>query len=292
MQMEPTRYTINVGGRLTDLTTPVVMGILNVTPDSFHVSIDPHSADAEAKIASMVTTMLADGAQMIDVGGCSTRPDSDAADAAEEWTRLDMALKVIRKRAEQCVVSVDTFRADIAERCIGEYGVDIVNDVSGGCADMYDTVARNGVPYILTFNEPRRTDMTVCQQALLFFAERIQLLRDRGQHDIILDPGFGFNKSLDENFELMANLDSLRVFQLPLLVGISHKRMVYQTLGTTHDHAANGTTVLNTIALTRGANILRVHDVRNAMECIQLCTSCRLKIENLPSGRGIRNSYY
>ncbi len=269
-EMGQNEYTINVGGRLMELGSPVVMGIINVTPDSFHVSIDPSSADAESLVAVEVRRMLADGARMIDVGGCSTRPGSEPVGADEEWGRLDMALRVIRRISSEVVVSVDTFRPLIAGRCIDEYGTDIINDVSGGCDDMYDLVSRKGVPYILTFNETRRNGMTVCQQALMFFSKHIQQLRDRGQHDIILDPGFGFNKTLSENFELLHSLDEFHVFGLPLLVGVSHKRMAYQPLGITHDQAANGTTVLNTIALTNGADILRVHDVRNAAECIKL----------------------
>ncbi|MBQ8675033.1 MAG: dihydropteroate synthase, partial [Bacteroidaceae bacterium] len=261
---------LNVGGRLTDLSTPVVMGILNITPDSCHISIDPDDAQTDERIARCVRQMRDEGACIVDVGGCSTRPDSTPADSDEEWRRIDMALNAIRRTDGSIPLSVDTVRTEIAERAIDKYGAMIVNDISGGCDEMYDMVARRGVPYILTFNEPRHAGQTICQQALLFFAERVQQLRDRGQKDIVLDPGFGFNKTLDENFQLMANLDSLRIFRLPLLVGISHKRMVYETLGTTHQHAANGTTVLNTSALERGASILRVHNVRDAAECIQL----------------------
>lgn len=263
-------YTLNVGGRLTDLSTPVVMGILNITPDSFHTSIDPCRADASRLVAAKVAEMQAHGASIIDVGGCSTRPGSKATSADNEWARVDLALSVIKSQSPDTVVSVDTFRTEIAQKATDRYGSVIVNDISGGCDEMYDLVARSGLPYVLTFNEPRHSGQTICQQALLFFAEKIQLLRDRGQKDIVLDPGFGFNKTLDENFELMAHLDSLRIFRLPLLVGISHKRMVYETLGTTHQHAANGTTVLNTIALERGASILRVHNVKDAAECILL----------------------
>ena len=263
-------YTLNIGGRLVSLEQPVVMGIMNITPDSFHTSIDPDSAEVHAQIAECVKQMEDEGACIVDVGGCSTRPGSTAADSAEEWRRIDMAIGGIRRSGSNMPLSVDTFRTEIAEQAIGKYGAMIVNDISGGTDDMYDLVARHGVPYVLTFNEPRHPDQSICQQALLFFANRIQQLRDRGQKDIVLDPGFGFNKTLDENFQLMANLESLRIFRLPLLVGISHKRMVYDTLGTTHDHAANGTTVLNTSALERGASILRVHNVRDAAECIQL----------------------
>ena len=275
-QITDAAYTLNIGGRLTHLAQPVVMGIMNITPDSFHTSIDPDDAQTDERISRCVRQMWDDGACIVDVGGCSTRPGSMPTDSNEEWRRIDMALNAIRRTDSTMPLSVDTFRTEIAERAIEKYGAMIVNDISGGCDEMYDMVAHRGVPYILTFNQPRRTDQTVCQQALLFFAERVQQLQDRGQKDIVLDPGFGFNKTLDENFELMAHLDSLRIFRLPLLVGISHKRMVYETLGTTHQHAANGTTVLNTIALERGANILRVHNVKDAMECIRL----REKLKN------------
>ena len=286
----PHTYSINAGGKLMDLSHPVVMGILNVTPDSFHVSINPNDNKPQEEIRRAVQAMLTDGADLIDVGGCSTRPGSQPVDAEEEWRRLSLALEVVRREAPDCIISVDTFRHEVAERCIADYGVEIVNDISGGNEAMYDLVASKGVPYILTYNETqsacnRLTDTTtdadrksnapILQRAMQFFSRRIQLLRDRGAKDIILDPGFGFNKTIAENYELLANLTCFDPLQLPLLAGISSKRMIYEVLGCTHDEAANGTTVLNTIALTNGADILRVHDVKAAKECVKLWETTR-----------------
>ena len=265
-------YSINVGGRLMDLSSPSVMGIVNVTPDSFYTSISPTVPSFTATIQHLVGSMLDEGAQIIDIGGCSTRPDSVFADASEEQSRLTAALDIVLNTFPDCVVSVDTFRPEIAEWCIKGYGVQIINDISGGNNAMYDVVAQQGVPYILTFNEPRNNDIGICQQTLLFFADRVQQLRDRGAKDIILDPGFGFNKTLDENYELLNNLEALKILELPILVGVSHKSMIYKLLYTTPDATLNGTTVLHTLALTKGANILRVHEVKEAMECIKLTT--------------------
>ena len=251
-------YSINAGGRLLNLSSPCVMGIVNVTPDSFYT------------VKNQVGTMLNEGALIIDVGGCSTRPNGDLADSITEQSRLAAALDIIRNTFPDCVVSVDTFRANIAAWCIHEYGVQIINDISGGDDAMYDVVAQHGVPYILTFNEPRSNDIEISQQASLFFADRVQQLRDRGAKDIILDPGFGFNKTLDENYELLNNLDVLQILELPILVGVSHKSMIYKLLNTTPEATLNGTTVLHTLALTKGANILRVHEVRAAIETIKI----------------------
>lgn len=263
-------YTINVGGKLLDLSTPCVMGILNVTPDSFYTSVKPDETSSVEDISRLVGKHLADGAAIIDVGGCSTRPGSEAASAEEEWDRLSVSLDIIRRQYPGTVVSVDTFRPDIAERCIKEYGVEIINDVNGGNDEMFDVVARYGVPYILTFNEPRNSDDDVCIQELQFFAERVQRLRDKGAKDIILDPGFGFNKSLDDNYAILSNMENLSVLELPVLVGVSHKSMIFKLFGTTPAESLNGTTILNTVALAKGASILRVHEVREAAECIAI----------------------
>jgi len=263
-------YTINIGGRLLDLSSSCVMGIVNVTPDSFYTSISPTASSFAETLTQQVRTMLDEGAQIIDIGGCSTRPNSEFADAATEQFRLAAALDIVRSTFPDCVISVDTFRADIARWCIQEYGVPIINDISGGDGAMYDVVAEEGVPYILTFNEPRNNDVDICQQAILFFTNRVQQLRDRGAKDIILDPGFGFNKTLDENYKLLNNLDVLQMLELPILVGVSHKSMIYKLFNTTPDATLNGTTVLHTLALTKGANILRVHEVKEAMECIKI----------------------
>ena len=263
-------YTINVGGKLLDLSAPCVMGILNVTPDSFYTSVSPDGSTTETDISGLVGKHLADGATIIDIGGCSTRPGSKAVDEAGEWERLAKSLDIIRRDYPDAIISVDTFRPAIAERCIREYGVHIINDVSGGCDEMFDVVAKYGVPYILTFNEPRNESENICIRELQFFAEKVQQLRDRGAKDIILDPGFGFNKSMDDNYAILSNMENLAMLDLPVLVGVSHKSMIFKLFGTTPAKALNGTTILNTVALAKGANILRVHEVREAMECIAI----------------------
>ncbi len=263
-------YTINVGGKLLDLSAPCVMGILNVTPDSFYTSVSPDGSTTETDISGLVGKHLADGATIIDIGGCSTRPGSEAVDEAGEWERLAKSLDIIRRDYPDAIISVDTFRPAIAERCIREYGVHIINDVSGGCDEMFDVVAKYGVPYILTFNEPRNESENICIRELQFFAEKVQQLRDRGAKDIILDPGFGFNKSMDDNYAILSNMENLAMLELPVLVGVSHKSMIFKLFGTAPAEALNGTTILNTVALAKGANILRVHEVREAMECIAI----------------------
>ncbi len=263
-------YTINVGGKLLDLSVPCVMGILNVTPDSFYTSVSPDGSTTETDISGLVGKHLADGAAIIDIGGCSTRPGSNAVDEAGEWERLAKSLDIIKHDYPDAIISVDTFRPAIAERCIKEYGVHIINDVCGGCDEMFDVVAKYGVPYILTFNEPRNEGENICIRELQFFAEKVQQLRDRGAKDIILDPGFGFNKSMDDNYAILSNMENLAMLDLPVLVGVSHKSMIFKLFGTTPAKALNGTTILNTVALAKGANILRVHEVREAMECIAI----------------------
>lgn len=269
-------YTINVKGRLVDLSEPQVMGILNVTPDSFY----PGSRkQTEAEIRARVAEICEQGASMIDVGAYSSRPDADDISRDEEMDRLRRGLKIVREMYPDAVVSVDTFRADVARMCVEEYGADIINDISGGEMDrnMFRTVTELGVPYILMHmkgtpqtmqQSPRYDDLM--RELLLYFAERVQLLRDLGQKDIIIDPGFGFAKTLEHNYELMRHLDKLGVLELPLLVGISRKSMIYRLLGGTPADALNGTTVLNTIALLKGANILRVHDVKECVETVAI----------------------
>ncbi len=269
-------YSLNIHGHLFSLSSPQVMGILNATPDSFYSASRQQTEEA---IARRVGQIMAEGATLIDVGACSTRPDARLATQEEEMSRLRQALAIVRRELDRSaaqrqsadsaapvlpVLSVDTFRPDVARMAVEEYGASIINDVSEGNEAMFRMTARLGTPYVLTSVQP---DL---RTTLLAFADKVQQLRDHGQKDIILDPGFGFGKTLQQNFDLFDQLDKLHVFRLPLLVGISRKSMIYKTLDCTPDEALNGTTVLNTVALTKGAAILRVHDVKEALECCRL----------------------
>lgn len=269
-------YTINAGGRLLDLQTPVVMGILNATPDSFYAG---SRTQTEAEIAAHVHQIVDEGARIIDVGAYSSRPGADDVPAEEEARRLRHALEIVRREAPDAIISVDTFRADVARMCIEEGGAHIINDISGGTLDkhMFRTVARLRVPYILMHiqGEPHTMQQAphyenLEQEVFLFLSERVDQLRQMGVADIILDPGFGFGKTLAHNYELMNRLEDFREFDLPLLVGISRKSMIYKLLGTTPAEALGGTIALNTIALLKGAHILRVHDVRAAVETVRI----------------------
>ena len=263
-------YTINVHGQLMSLSQPQVMGILNVTPDSFFAG---SRMQTEQAIAGRANQIVAEGATMIDVGGCSTRPGSEPVSEAEEMQRLRLALGVVRREQPHAVVSVDTFRPDVARMAVEEFGADIINDVSEGSAEMYRMIARLRVPYILMSVQPTLHDM------LLAFAREVQQLRDFGVKDIILDPGFGFGKTVAQNYEVMNQLERLLVMDLPLLVGISRKSMIFKLLGLTPDESLNGTSVLNTIALMKGASILRVHDVKEAVECVRIVESLNGQID-------------
>ena len=257
-------YTLNVHGRLLDLSRPLVMGILNVTPDSFFAD---SRQQTEEDIAMCCQKLLSEGAAIIDVGGCSTRPGGEVATEAQEMERLRMALAVVRRNQPQAVISVDTFRPDVARMAVEEFGADIINDVSGGTPEMFRMVTRLRVPYILMSLQPTIREM------LLSFAEKVQQLRDMGATDIILDPGFGFGKTLEQNYQVMNELEKLLVMELPLLVGISRKSMIYRAFDCTPKEALNGTTALNTIALMKGTSILRVHDVKEAVECVRIVKS-------------------
>ena len=269
-------YTINVGGKLMDLSEPQVMGILNITPDSFY---SESRKNTEEEIAERVNAILAEGGSMIDVGAYSSRPGADNVSEEEEKRRLRGALQILRRIAPEALVSVDTFRADVARMCVEEYGVQIINDISGGELDprMFETVASLGVPYILMHMKgnpqtmqqaPRYDDLLT--EMLQYFGSKVQQLHELGVKDIILDPGFGFAKTLEHNYELMNRLQDLRVLGLPMLVGVSRKSMIYRLLGGTPESALNGTSVLNTLALMKGASILRVHDVKEAVEVVQI----------------------
>lgn len=272
-------YTINCRGRLVSLDTPQVMGILNLTPDSFYAA--SRQQDEEA-IARRCRQIAAEGGSMIDVGAYSSRPGADDVSAGEEMERLRRGLAVVRRELPNAIVSVDTFRADVARMCVEEYGADIINDISGGQLDrqMFGTVARLGVPYILMHmkGEPQTMQQApayddLLREVMIYFAERVLRLRELGVKDIIADPGFGFGKTLAHNYELMAHLEEFRMLEVPLLVGVSRKSMIYKLLGGGPEEALNGTTVLNTIALMKGAHILRVHDVRPAAEAVRMVTA-------------------
>ena len=246
------------------------MGILNVTPDSFFAG---SRMQTEQAIAGRANQIVAEGATMIDVGGCSTRPGSEPASEAEEMRRLRLALGVVRREQPHAVVSVDTFRPDVARMAVEEFGADIINDVSEGSVEMFRMIARLRVPYILMSVQPNLRDM------LLAFAREVQQLRDFGVKDIILDPGFGFGKTVAQNYSVMNQLERLQIMELPLLVGISRKSMIFKLLGLTPDESLNGTSVLNTIALMKGASILRVHDVKEAVECVRIVESLNGQID-------------
>lgn len=279
---------INANGTLLDLSTPCVMGILNVTPDSFYAGSRMRT---EEEIARRVEQIVSEGAGIIDIGAYSSRPNADNVSPQEEMERLRAGLTVLRKIAPDAVVSVDTFRADVARMCVEEYGVAIINDIAAGEMDkeMFRTVADLNVPYIMMHMQGTPQDMqlhphydNLLKEVFQYFARKVQQLRDLGVKDIILDPGFGFGKTLEHNYELLAHLEEFRIFELPLLVGVSRKSMIYRLLGTTPQESLNGTTVLDTICLLKGADILRVHDVKEAVETVRIveATKKQLAVDN------------
>lgn len=268
--------TINIKGQLLSLDEPQVMGILNVTPDSFYAG---SRKQTEAAIIDRIETILREGASIIDVGGYSSRPDAAEVSETEEMQRLEMALQPLLQHYPDVVVSVDTFRSSVARQCVEKYGVAMINDISGGELDerMFDTVAQLRVPYIMM--HMRGTPQTMQQQTgyedvaadlLKYFSQKLERLFRLGVNDVILDPGFGFSKTLTQNYELMRHLGDFRILGLPLLVGVSRKSMIYKLLETTPEESLNGTTVLHTYALLQGADVLRVHDVRAAKEAIRI----------------------
>ena len=281
-------YTLNCRGRLVSLSEPCVMGILNVTPDSFFAG---SRKQTESEIAERANQIVAEGGSMIDVGAFSTRPGASQVSSEEEMSRMRMALPIVRREQPDAIISVDTFRPEVARMVVEEFGADIINDVSEGdvrgaygattCQDshqglvveegkvpaIFQEVARLGVPYILM-----STHGTL-RESLMAFSREVQLLRDLGQKDIILDPGFGFGKTVEQNYQLMNELEKLNVMELPLLVGVSRKSMIWKLLGSSADEALNGTTALHAVALMKGASILRVHDVKEAVEVVKI-VSC------------------
>lgn len=267
---------INVNGTLIDLSSPKVMGILNLTPDSFY---DVSRTQSEESIRTRVRQILQEGGAMIDVGAYSSRPNADFISVTEEMDRLRRGLKVIFDEAPNAVVSVDTFRADVAKMCVEEYGVAIINDIAAGGMDknMFQTVAHLNVPYIMMHMKGTPQTMqkdihydNFIKEVFEYFAVRVGELHELGVKDIILDPGFGFAKTVAHNYQLLHAMGEFELFELPLLVGVSRKSMIYKFLGLTPAESLNGTTVLNTLSLERGANILRVHDVKEAVETVKL----------------------
>ena len=258
-------YTLNCNGQLLRLQTPQVMGILNVTPDSFYADSRQQTEEA---IAGRTHQILEEGGIIIDVGACSTRPDSEPVTEAEEMERLRMALPIVRREAPHAVVSVDTFRPNVARMAVEEYGVDIINDVgtspNSSPLDMFRMVSRLRVPYIYMSRK------STIKEVMMDCAEVVDTLRSMGQKDIILDPGFGFGKTMEQNYQVLREMERMEALRLPVLVGISRKSMIWKLLGCTPAEALNGTTVLNTFALEKGASILRVHDVREAVECVKI----------------------
>ncbi len=286
--MNKNAYTINVHGKLMSFDKPVVMGILNCTPDSFFAG---SRKQTESEIAERANQIADEGGRIIDVGAFSTRPGADEVSQEEEMRRLRMALPIVRREQPDMPVSIDTYRPDVARMAVEEYGADIINDVSeGGITGIVDTplqedYATNGgipaifrmmgrlkVPYILMSVQANIRDM------VLGFSREVAQLQSLGVKDIILDPGYGFGKTIQENFDILREQDKLKVFGMPILAGLSRKRLIWKTLGTNADEALNGTTVVNTLALTRGADILRVHDVREAVEAVEL--NSKLKMDN------------
>lgn len=268
--------SININGELLDFSTPLVMGILNVTPDSFYSGSRKQS---EEEIVGRVCQIIEEGGKIVDIGGQSTTPTSTLIPAKEELKRLEPILRLIRKEFPNTILSIDTFYSEVARPAVEKYGVNIINDISGGQIDdnMFETVARLNVPYILmhmrgtpqTMQQHTRYDNFI-QDILYYFSEKLSKLNLLGVNDIIIDPGFGFSKTTDQNYQLMAYLKYFNIFDVPILVGISRKSMIYKLLECTPQESLNGTSALNTFALLSGANILRVHDVKEAVECVKI----------------------
>ncbi len=277
------KYTLNIRGKLIDLSRPQVMGILNVTPDSFYAG---SRKQTESEIAQRALEIIAQGGTMIDIGAFSTRPGATEVSTEEEARRLRNAIAIVRREVPDAIISVDTYRPALARKCIADWGADMINDVSeGGITgivdtpiheeeSMFDVIGQLNCPYILMSVKPTLTSM------MKAFAAEIQQLRDRGVKDIILDPGFGFGKTLDQNYTLMADLSELQALQLPILVGISRKSMIFKLTGGTPSTSLPGTTALNTMAIERGASILRVHDVAEAVQAAAIAYKLKTAATN------------
>lgn len=272
--------TLNSKGNLIDFNPPKVMGIINVTPDSFY---GDSRSETEKNILIKAEKMLLDGASFIDIGGYSTRPGAEEISVSEEITRVSKGIEIILTHFPEAIISIDTFRSEVAKTAVDK-GAAMVNDVSGGSLDdkMFKTVAALSVPYILMHMRGTPKTMTkltdyedVTIEVLKYFSERIALARAAGINDIIADPGFGFAKTPAQSFELLSNMELLQALEIPICIGVSRKSMIYKTLGISVEESLNGTSILNTIALTKGADILRVHDVKEAVECVKLFQKLR-----------------
>ena len=277
----PSLYTINLRGELVDLSQPLVMGILNITPDSFY---DGGRYETEQAILDRCGKIISEGGKIIDVGAYSSRPGADDVPPEEEWRRVKSALEVIRKEFPDVWLSLDTFRSDIARKAVEEFGVDIINDIYGGNADenMFRTMGELKVPYILMHMQGTPKTMQYAPQyddvvadISMFFSDKVNKLHSFGVNDIILDPGFGFGKTVEHNYEILSRLKEFGLHDMPLCIGLSRKSMIYKVLDVLPGQSLNGTTVLNTIALLNGANILRVHDVKEAVESVKLVSKLK-----------------
>lgn len=271
-----TKKNINCKGKLLNFSKPVVMGILNVTTDSFY-KLSRYNTEKE--IVERTQQIISEGGTIVDIGAYSSRPGADFITQKEELEKLELALKIINKNFSDLIISVDTFRADIAKKVVNEFGVSIINDISAGELDnkMFRTISELNVPYIIMHMKGKPENMqqnpvyeNMIKEIIMYFSEKIDKLKYLGVKDIIIDPGFGFGKTLEDNYLLMNRLDNFSIFDLPILVGISRKSMIYKLLNISPDEALNGTTVLNTFALQKGADILRVHDVKHAVEAVNI----------------------
>lgn len=269
-------YNINTGNQLITTGKPLVMGILNATPDSF---FEGSRCMTENLIENRIKQIIDEGGSIIDIGAYSSRPDAQHIDTKEEWRRLETALRILRDQYPDVITSVDTFRSEIAKRAVEEYGVNMVNDISGGEMDrsMFATIGELKVPYIMMHMKGTPQTMQqhcdyndLFQDIALYFSGKIEQLRELGVNDIIIDPGFGFSKTLEQNYELLAKLEHFSIFEHPILVGVSRKSMIYKLLDIKPEEALNGTSIIHTVALRKGADILRVHDVKEAVQCVEI----------------------
>lgn len=281
------KLTINCGGELLDLSIPKIMGILNITPDSF---FDGKKYSTQEKILFQVNKMINDGCDIVDIGAYSSRPGAKQISVKDELNRLCPVLESIRNEFPDIILSVDTFRSEVAKKVVEDFNVNIINDISAGELDdkMFDSIAKLNVPYILMHMKGSPDNMqenpkynNVIKEIINYFSLKVETLKLLGVNDLIIDPGFGFGKTLEHNYQLLKYLDDFRIFELPILVGISRKSMINKLLEISPEEALNGTSVLNTLAIINGTNILRVHDVKEANESIKLCTKyLNAKVDN------------